>query len=217
MIEDFLSEHIESNFSNKISFKSIFNNLKGIHAKLLLEHLKGKVIEFQDILVSKDKDVMEAYSYISKGDVRKIIKIYEDLQKTCEGILSMSRMQRKPRKKKIKPLTVKYCISHPTLNIQGLSADDIINAHRVIVFDIKYRKLGCYYSDSGMTIKGTTIYNFNPDRSTQKILRKPDILLTGISNGGIIEFNKTYPKIKTAAQRLTGRLNDNTLILYGGE
>lgn len=214
-IEDITEEWAINNFQGDPKFAGIIRNLKGIHANILKNFIHQKIQEYNEVLV--DQELREAYSHISTPNLKKLVRTYERLYETCENIINHSKSTRKPRTRKVKPVKAKFCPNHPELPIQGILPEVIVGSRRAIVFDVKYRKLGCYYSDTGMTIKGTTIYNFDSTRSFQKILRKPDKILTGIHQSGIVEFNKEFLKIKTVSQKLTGRLNENTLILYAGD
>lgn len=202
--------------TSKVSIKGILIGAKSIHAKKIKVVCDNKVKEYSDILTTRDKDIQEAYQYLPRNTIKGIIKFYQDISRDCDSIIGISRIKRK-RKVKPKKILASFCENHPTLPIKGIHPESIIGSKRVVVFDIRYRKLGCYYSDSGLDIKGTTIQNFDSQRSTHRILRKPDRILTNISGAGIVEFNKAYEALRTIKNGLTGRLSKNTLILYAGD
>ena len=104
---------------------------------------------------------------------------------------------------------------------------DIIGATEVWVFNTKTRKLGKYVAmntdpkglareGTGLTVKGTTILGFNEEQSVQKTLRKPDEQLREFAKSGKVKLRKFLEDIKTTDIKLTGRVNNETIILKTG-
>ena len=72
-----------------------------------------------------------------------------------------------------------------------------------------------YVSDgpAGLSIKGTTIINYDPVLSMTKTLRKPEDILPSILNNSKTLLNKTFNGIKTTAASLNGRINEDTILV----
>ena len=83
------------------------------------------------------------------------------------------------------------------------------------VFNTKTRKLGIYAAvdAGGLSVKGTTITNFNESTSIQKTIRKPNDVLPKVLSGGKIVLKKLLSEINATEQTLTGRINTDIILL----
>lgn len=216
-IDCIIDHYIDNKFQYKIPiFKSIFNErIKNTHAKEIKIEIQKHFNEFNELLTTTDEDLLDAYS-LSKYEINKLVDIYQSLLELCNDNTGTVK-KRKERKKKTKSIDkiiskVKICQSFPELNLKSVDVKNIIGATQVWVYNTKYKKLGCYYSKNqdGFNIKGTTILAFNEGSSIQKIVRKPKELLTSLMSGGSM---KLLDELKTTSIKLTGRLNEDIVIL----
>jgi hypothetical protein len=83
------------------------------------------------------------------------------------------------------------------------------------VYNTKTRKLGVYHADDagGLSVKGSTILNFNESKSIQKKLRKPEQLIPEVLNGGKVFLRNVMDGIRAVDSKLTGRVNTDTILL----
>jgi len=83
------------------------------------------------------------------------------------------------------------------------------------VYNTKTRKMGCYHADDagGLSLKGTSLLNYNETKSIQKRLRKPEVTLPEVINGGKVYLRNVIENIRAVDSGLTGRLNDDTILL----
>ena len=102
-------------------------------------------------------------------------------------------------------------------NVVSLPADEIVGATSVLVFNTKNRRLNYFVAEAGATlsVRGTSVLNFNDDKSLSKILRNPERDLAAFrsaNNARRIEvlINDT---IKGVTHKANGRLNADTVIL----
>jgi len=111
--------------------------------------------------------------------------------------------------------TLKYLDKHEELKLESVTPKDIIGALQLWVYNTKSRKLGCYNAEdaSGLSVKGSTIINFNEIKSTQKKLRKPEVTLPEVLKGGKVYLRTALDEIKAVASTLNGRLNTDTILL----
>ena len=129
-------------------------------------------------------------------------------------------VKKEPKPKKVQPVDeqikkLKYKISDDKLGIAGLSATHIVGAQTAVVFNTTTRKIGIYNSTGieGLSVKGTSIINFN-NNSKQKTLRKPVEQLKEIKTvNSIKKFNAWFNAVNSIDTDLTGRMNEDTLIL----
>ena len=141
------------------------------------------------------------------------------VKKNLQEIDLASKKVRKTRKKKSitpdKQLSkLNYLKSFSELKLVSVSPEKIIGANELITYNVKYKKLTYFISASsdGFSFKGTTLQNFS-EKSYTKRLRKPDELLTTLSDCGKIALRKTINGIKTKPGVAKGRINNDTILL----
>ena len=157
-----------------------------------------------------------------KSNYVSLLKFYEQIIEDCKGYLSSvkSEFARKPRKKKSKsPIElvkkVKHKSTDETYKISSLSPSKIIGADKVLLFNTKYRKATLLQSASptGLSVKGTTIINFDEKSSYSKKLRKPEKFIKDVKDKGIRAVKNTLDEIKSKSYEAKGRINEDTIIL----
>jgi hypothetical protein len=101
------------------------------------------------------------------------------------------------------------------LGITSAKAFDLVGAEQVWLFNTKTRKLAVYTSEStkGMTVKGTTLQNWSPEKSKQKTLRKPEEQIKDLMASGKVKLRTFLDNIKSKEQDVNGRINIDTIIL----
>ncbi len=75
--------------------------------------------------------------------------------------------------------------------------------------------LGVYNADNakGLSVKGSTLQNFNEQTSIGKRLRKPAATIKELMEAGKVKIKKILPDLSTKESNLTGRMNSDTIIL----
>lgn len=187
----------------------------------IIDWASRRVAEFKEAQEGKDKQLVEAYSYISKVKMKAIIKFFDGIVADCESYVSTKKAVKKPRMAKAKSADkvvakVKYLKQDTTLKITSINPQQILGAAEVWVFNIKTRKLGRYVADGTtgpLNIKGTSITGFDEATSIAKTLRKPAEKLKELLDAGKIQIKKFMASISAVDIKLTGRLNEDTLIV----
>jgi hypothetical protein len=138
----------------------------------------------------------------------------------CGKIAGEAVKSRKPRKRKTKTpeqlvAKIKVMDEHKELKLKSVPAKDIIGAMQLWVFNTKNRKLGCYHAidADGLSVKGSSIINFNESKSVQKTLRKPEATLPEIMKGGKVYLRNALEGIRAVESSLTGRLNADIILV----
>jgi hypothetical protein len=92
---------------------------------------------------------------------------------------------------------------------------EIIGASELWVYNSKTRKLGKYVAAAYQTlnVKGTTIINFDVDKSVCKTLRKPSEQLKEFARAGKVQLRKFLEEIRATDTKLNGRINADILLL----
>lgn len=194
--------------------------IKGVHTKHISDWFKTKRIEFDDVLHTDDAEVKEGYSNFSKPQLKKVIAWCDQVILDCGKIAGEAVKSRKPRKRKTKTpeqlvAKIKVMEEHKEFKLKSVPAKDIIGAMQLWVFNTKNRKLGCYHAidADGLSVKGSSIINFNESKSVQKTLRKPEATLPEILKGGKVYLRNALDGIRAVESGLTGRLNADIILV----
>ena len=65
----------------------------------------------------------------------------------------------------------------------------------------------------GLSVKGTSLDNFNESKSVHKKLRKPEVNLPEVMKAGKVLLRNYMDNIRAVESSLTGRLNADTILL----
>jgi hypothetical protein len=193
---------------------------KAAHARIIRDLYKSGLVELQEAYTGKDEQLKEAYSHLSKKNLKKLVDFYNEIVSACDMLGQEAKVNRKPRAKKAVSkdkliAKLKYKKSDEQLKMVSINPADIVGAKELWVFNIKTRKLGKYVAAefSDLAVKGTTVINFDESKSTQKTLRKPAEQLKAFKSAGKVQLRKFLDDINAVEIKLNGRINDETLLL----
>lgn len=215
-VDEFCTEEKEFN---------LYNHLKGnqIPAPYVIEvkaWAEKKLAQWQEVVDSKDSQVVEGYSNFDKRKLKRIVKMFESFVEDAVRYGQFKKANRKPRATKEKPAitqikNLKYKLKDDELGLTSAKALDLVGAEQVWLFNTKTRKLAVYTSEStkGMTVKGTALQNWSPDKSKQKTLRKPEEQIKDLMSSGKVKLRSFLDNIKAKEQNVNGRINIDTIIL----
>lgn len=191
-------------------------------AKYIEDRYSNLVEELMLAYEKADEQLVEGYSNFKRPDLKKFMMFVENIMASAKKYtLNVKAMKvRKPRKLKVKSAAqlttkVKFCKSFPELKLVSIDPTSIVGAQSVWIYNTKYRKLGVYIAAPNQTlsVKGTTIINYNEELSLQKTLRKPEIQLNEFTVANKVTLRKFLENINGKAATLNGRLNEDTVIL----
>ena len=220
-IEGLVDDFIAGGCKSPPDMQSYLKNraLSSVVQKRMCESFIKRSKEFEDAMNTSDADIKEAYSNFSKVQLRKIKEFYDAIVAETNRAAE-SKPTRKARKVKEKPASViaskvQYMKDFAELNLKSVLPEKIIGANQVWLYNTKTKLLGMYNADNakGLTIKGTTIQNFNTETSTGKRLRKPEVTVKQVLDGGKIVLKKLLDGLTTKPAELTGRINSDTIIV----
>ena len=221
-LEGQIDELITSKFSADISPYGLMNTLeiKGAHTKFIIEHFKTRRAEYDEVLTTTDSDVKEAYSNFTKVQLKKLVAYCDQVIIDGMRLAGDSVKSRKPRKRKAKSpdqlvSKINYAKDFAELKLVSVDPKTIVGANQLWVYNTKTRKLGCYNAEdaAGLSIKGSTLQNFAESKSIQKTLRKPAVTLPEELKGGKVALRNVLTDIRAAEGVLTGRINNDTILL----
>ena len=221
-LEGQIDELITTKFSANVSPFAIMNTLeiKGAHTKFIIDYFKTRRAEYDEVLTTTDPDVKEAYSNFTKVQLKKLVAYCDQVIVDGMRLAGDAVKSRKPRKRKAKSpdqlvSKINYAKDFAELKLVSIDPKTIVGANQLWVYNTKTRKLGCYNAEdaAGLSIKGSTLQNFAESKSIQKTLRKPAVTLPEVLKGGKVALRNVLTEIRAAEGALTGRINNDTILL----
>lgn len=215
----------------------ISENSKRIN-NLLLE-LEGLI---DDTFLSKQNnvDIEKLMENIPQSDCDKLAVHFEEIDKAVDEeftndndrknmhnvlnfiVNSLWKTLPKTRVRKVRKLSpsqlvkkLNYSKDNSELSFTSIQPEKIIGAEVLWVFNHKTRKLGQYVAKdiTGLTIKGSTVLNFDETKSFQKKLRKPKDVLKKVVDSGKVGQRSILDSVNAVNAPLTGRINSDTLLV----
>lgn len=154
--------------------------------------------------------------YAAWGEEEKFIA---DIVKQANNRLVVKIASRKARKKKVKPVTdlvkaFKFKLNDTTLGLKSVASEQIVGSTEVWTYQVDKRLLNKYVAekDKTLSIKGTTILNYDEKASVNKKVRKPEVIKT-LNDAGKREIRKFYDGIKAKDGEPSSRTSAETIIL----
>jgi hypothetical protein len=193
---------------------------KAAHARVIKDFYAKDLDELTEVATSKDEQLKEAYSHLSKVQLRKITAFYQEVVSACEMLAQEAKVNRKPKAKKAVPAEkivakLKYKKADEPLKLVSINPADILGAKELWTYNTKSRKLGKYIAEEfqDLGIKGTTITGFSEPKSVQKTLRKPADQLKEFKAAGKVVLRKFLEDINAVDTRMNGRINEDIILL----
>ena len=195
--------------------------VKPSHAKIVKDIFQPMLDEALEIRKWEDPDIKEGFSSMSPAVRKTYVAMLEKIHVACDTLINTGKAQRKTRKPKAVSKErlvskLKYQLNDSVLGIASINPIEIIDASEIWVYNTKNRKLGVYKVGglaTGLTVKGTTIVDFDSSSSVQKTLRKPAEQLKSFKGTARTKYHKAFDEIKSVDTKLNGRLNDTSIIL----
>lgn len=181
----------------------------------------GKLTEFDAAVAGKDADLVQAYSFLSKVQLRNCVKFCELVISDCGAYVQIKKVERKPRKIRAVPpekraAKFKHVMEFAELKLKGLPAASLVDKSEAWLYDTKKRKLIHLVADShtqSFTVKSNSIIGFSTVDSQQKTVRKPADVLKAIGAAGKPAARKIYKDLTTTETPFNGRGTENLIIL----
>ena len=193
---------------------------KAAHARVIKDFYARDLSELVEAATSKDEQIKEAYSHLSKVQLRKITAFYQEVVSACEMLAQEAKVNRKPKAKKAVPAEkivakLKYKKADEPLKLVSINPADILGAKELWTYNTKSRKLGKYIAEEfqDLGVKGTTITGFSEAKSVQKTLRKPTDQLKEFKAAGKVVLRKFLEDINAVDTRMNGRINEDIILL----
>lgn len=189
-----------------------FNSVKDYYA--------DQLSEIREAYNKGSDEVVEGYIAYDRPQLKRILNLFEGVSLEILRQEAL-RINAKPfKKRKVKAKTpevqtkgVKYLDKHEEFGIESIKPSKLVDASSVYIFNTKNRKLHYYFSPSGITVKGSTLGNFDSAKSYAKTIRKPEEFLKTLMKTPKLRSSKMVDAIKAKGSKLTGRINVHCVIL----
>lgn len=235
-IQDRLSEktnelmgHIEAELDNVLlkktsafkAFDFLSNNNVPQSQLTKYENVFGNIkAEFKEAQTSSDEQLQEAYQHLKNSDYKRINEFLQGVLDAVDQYRAVKRTTKKARAKK--PVNkqklvskMKFAKEFKALKLVSINPVDILGAEQLWVYNTKTRKLGRYVAAdyATLSVKGTSIINFNEHKSIAKTLRKPEDKLKEFAKAGKVQLRKFIEDIRSVETKLNGRINQDCVLL----
>jgi hypothetical protein len=182
---------------------------------------KQRQAEYEDVVAGKDPQLTEAYSHLSKIQLRNILKFCETVINDCGAYVQIKKVERKPRKTKAVPpekkaAKFKIMAEFVELKLKSLPAASLVDKTEAWLYDTKKRKLIHIVADEYakvFTVKNNAIIGFSTAETQQKTVRKPAETLKALQAAGKPAARKIFKDIKATETAFNGRGTENLVIL----
>lgn len=182
---------------------------------------KRKQAEFELVIGGKYPQLVEAYSHLTKIQIRNVLKFCEAVINDCGAYVQIKKVERKPRAiKAVAPekraAKFKHITEFAELKLKGLPAAALVDKAEAWLYDTKKRKLIHLVADShtqSFTVKSNSIIGFSTVDSQQKTVRKPADVLKALGAAGKPAARKIFKDLTTTETPFNGRGTENLIVL----
>jgi hypothetical protein len=195
--------------------------VKAAHARIIKGFYSKDLAELEELASGKaDEQLREGYGHRTKKQIKNLIAFYQEIMMACDMLAQEAKVNRAPRKTKAVSkdkivAKLKFMKTNEPLKLVSINPVDIIGAKELWVFNTKTRKLGKYVATAyqDLTVKGTSIVNFEASTSIQKTIRKPEEKLKEFKAAGKVQLRKFLDDINATDTMMNGRINEDTILL----
>jgi hypothetical protein len=185
------------------------------------DNWKHKLEEFEAVVEGKDPQLVEAYSHLSKIQMRNVIKFCEAVINDCGAYVQIKKVERKPRKVRAVPpekraAKFKIQAEFAELKLKSLPAASLVEKTEAWLYDTKKRKLIHVVADShtqSFTVKNNSIIGYSIVETLQKTVRKPADVVRAIQAAGKPAARKIYKELTTTETPWNARGTENLIVL----
>lgn len=234
---DFVECEIDNMFINK--GKSLFKlskildsqDIPGKQANLIAGTYQFELDLITEALMVKRPDnedeldnymqLQEAYNY-PKPILKQMQNFFQMLVDDASHHATKMKASRKKRVKKMPSVEklvakVKYKANDDVMKVVSIEPSKIIGAKELWLYNTKTRKIikviASEMDGDSLSIRGTTICDYNELKSMQKTLRKPVQQLADFQKAGKVKLRTFMEDIKAVGIKFNGRLNEHIIIL----
>ena len=224
-----VDEMVDEVFETKAATDSVQSwlskkNIPASYMTALANHVEEGYLKE---LRSKDKDLVEGYSFLKPAEKKKVIKGLEAMVETLVGHAENKKKARKPRKTKgKKPATAEKKVAGlkfmPSLSgefkLQSFHPEKVMGAKEIVVFNSKSKTILHFIAEDpkvGLDVKGASLMGYDVKKSFGKKVRA-GVLKETIEaiekSGSQKKIRKVTEDLSTKAFGLAPRLNSSCVL-----
>jgi hypothetical protein len=222
-IDELEDKWMEGDNSTDIDLYTQFqkHELKGAAAPHLKSRIEFMRDEYYDAYHKNDEQMVEAFAHLTRKAIKTRLDVCERMLLDLDKIQAASKATRKKRTPQVRTAdkqikNLKYLKDdmggYKVASVDPLS---VPGSFRLYTFNVKNREFTEYVTTSanGFEIKGTSIQNFDPEKSRKTRLRKPDEFLSIVLKKTVNQISKEFDKLTTKVSEPSGRINADTILL----
>jgi len=216
-VRDMLEDMIDNNEIDKA-----FHLLNKVKSKSgVITYLQNLFTEAKwEMENARGEELSEYFVGVTDEEIETRLKGYVRFLTDIESITQNKRAKRKTKVRGAVAKAVSnvnYRVSDPELKVSSIDPSTVIGVKGLLTFNVKSRRISYFVTadESGLQISGTTIKNFDEDKSIAKTLRKPEDQLQHFRKApGIRRVNVLLKDtIRGKVFKVGGRINKDTLLL----
>lgn len=154
---------------------------------------------------------------------RALKKFFKTAREQIRSSVKQIKIQRVKKittsKKEVNPAkeakNLRHKLEDSDMGLKGLQGKKIVGATKALVFDTASRRLVWFaaLNENGFAISGTTLKNYDPEKSFAKTIRKPADLKEAVEKNTTTAMRKWMDALGTKQLGCNGRFNENMMIL----
>lgn len=192
------------------------NEISTAVAKRIGEFFKPLAKELQEAVAGKDEQLVEGYSNFSKAGLKRYQALVQSVVDACHQ--KAVSVVRKPRARKPTPPSkvvgkLKYMKEHPELKLKSIDPTKIIGSSELWVYNPEKRKLAVFRAQPELTVKGTSIVNYDVQTSEMKTIRDPEKFFKGLQTTGKRAMANAWKEVRAKTSKPKARLNEDWILL----
>ena len=215
-IDDYVLNGTEFSMKNFLLSKQV----SGVVAKKIGEFYKPLLAELEEAIEGKCPQLKEGYSHYTKRGLKAYAEFIRQIVVDCNQQAVSAKTQRKPRARKAKPASVivkkmVYMREFPELKLKSVTADKIIGAAELWVYNTANRKLIWYKAADAncLGVSGMSITNYDVEGSEVKTLRDPAKFFKGLDSTGKRAMANAWKSVRAKISKPRARINDEMILL----
>ena len=223
-MDDFIQAGSKANASaDAVGFLTKYNVLPQ-HISIVIDAWKRKLAEYEEVLAGTDSQLVQAYSHLTKTQVKNTIKFIEAMLGNINSYISNKKATKAPRRRKAVPpekvvAKLKYLKEFKDenlkLNLVSVHPKTLLTASEAWVYDTAKRRMYHFMADDlakTFSVKGNSLLGFDTLKSEVKTLRKPTEQIKEIV-GSKPAARKFFKDIRAVSSSPNGRFNADMVIL----
>lgn len=194
--------------------------LSSFSAAEVVRYYRRIFSELRELVEKKTPDLVEGYQDWSVPKRKKYYAYIGRMVADAEKYLLSKKAQRKPSKPRVKSADkqvakLNYAKDSSEFKLTSIDPTKIIGSERLYTFNVKERIVTEFVTNSGkgFEVSGSTLKNFDPEKSRSIRLRKPDETLTSFMKKNPAMIDKVWSQLTTKTTKPTGRINKDMILL----